>query len=335
MHPLLVRLPLGEFGLPLFPVLLAATLLGLGVVALGVLLRRRSLFLIGVALSVTTLGSALHFRGHTVAAGPLVVSSFGALCALALGVGVVMAVRGARRLGLSEEHFGWVLLATVSGALLGARVLYVLMAPVSTLGSAPSFAGGGLSAAGAFVGGAVGLCASARRFALDPLRLIDALGPSVAFAVVLLRLGCLLQGCDYGPVLGDAAPGALRSLGTLPRWPDELELGAGPPLLLTQAARGIVTAQASVSLPAHPTPLYEALLGAVLLALSLWAVKRQKFAGQIGLAGVGGYALATAALSPLIVDPERGRATPWIFLGVGLAAWALWMARWRRSRAAV
>lgn len=335
MHPLLVRLPLGEFGLPLFPALLALTLLAFGVLALGVLVRRRSLFLLGVAFSVATLGTALHFRGHTFAAGPLVVSSFGALCALALGVGSLMVTRGARRFGLSEERAGWVLFATLSGALLGARVLYVLMAPLAAVGEALSFSSGGLSAAGAFVGGGLGLYASARRFAVDPLHFLDALAPALAFSIIALRLGCLLQGCDYGPLLGDSAPGVLRALGTLPRWPDELELGAGPPLLLTQIARGAVTAQASMSLPAHPTPLYEALLGAALLALSLGAVKRQKFAGQLGLAVVGGYSLATAALSPLIADPERGRATPWIFLGLGVVALSLWASLWRRSRAAV
>src|SRR6478736_5890164 len=103
MHPLLVRLPLGAFGLPLLPALLALTLVGLGVVALGALLRRRSLFLLGVAFSVTTLGFALHFRGQTLATGPLVVSSFGAACALALGVGVAITMRSGKKLGLDEE----------------------------------------------------------------------------------------------------------------------------------------------------------------------------------------------------------------------------------------
>jgi prolipoprotein diacylglyceryltransferase len=175
---------------------------------------------------------------------------------------------------------------------------------------------------------------ASRRFGLAFLRVLDVAAPALAFAVVCVRLGCFLQGCDYGPLLGEGAPALVKRLGTLSRWPLSLELGAGPPMLLTQIAHGAVDAGAAASVPAHPTPLYEALLGLVLLGAVVGLSRSRRFVGQAGLAVVAGYGLVGAALSPLIVDDERGALTTWLFLALGVAASVTWALLWRRPRAA-
>lgn len=331
MHPLLVRLSLGELGLPLLPALLALTFVGLTVVLLAVLARRRALFLAGAALSVAALGFAVRLRGQTLSPGALLVSSFGASCALALGVSWVVVTRGARARGLDVERVGWVLFLTLGAALLGARVAYVVTSPEHGLFDVLALSRGGLSAAGAFLGGLLALGVAAPRAGLRALGVLDLIAPALAFSVISLRLGCLLQGCDYGPALDASAPAALRALGTLERWPDTFELGAGPPALLAQIAQGAVAASATTTAPAHPTPLYEALLGLGLLAGALWLSKRQRFEGQTGLAVLGGYALGAATLSPLFADPERAALSPWLFLGLGLGVGATWLTLFRRS----
>jgi prolipoprotein diacylglyceryltransferase len=334
MHPLLVQLSLGGFGVPLVPVLLAVAMLGLGAIALGVLARQRAVLLLGCALSVAALGFALRPPFESVSMGVLRVSSFGALCALSLGLGWMFSHHEAQRQGLDRTLFGWVLFTALGSAVLGARVLYVVMHPPSAWPVALDFARGGLSGAGAWLGGLLGLWLASRRFGLGFLRVLDVAAPALAFAVVCVRLGCFLQGCDYGPLLGDGAPALVKRLGTLSRWPLELGLGSGPPMLLTQIARGAIDASAATSAPAHPTPLYEALVGLGLLGAVAGLSRSPRFVGQAGLGVVGGYALVGAALSPLIVDAERGALTTWLFLLLGLAASVAWALLWRRAHAA-
>jgi prolipoprotein diacylglyceryltransferase len=333
MHPLLVKLSLGGFGVPLLPVLLAIFVLGLGVIALGVLARQRAPFLLGCALSVAALGFALRPPFETLSLGALRISSFGALCALSLGLGWTLSHHEADRQGLERAPFGWVLFTALASAVVGARLLYVVMHPPSAWSAALDFASGGLSGAGAWLGGLLGSWLASRRFGLGFLRVLDVAAPALAFAVVCVRLGCFLQGCDYGPLLGEGAPAFVKRLGTLSRWPLELGLGSGPPMLLTQISRGALEASAVTSAPAHPTPLYEALLGLGLLGAAVGLSRSPRFVGQAGLGVVGGYALAGAALSPLIVDAERGALTTWLFLALGVAAAAAWALLWRRAEA--
>ena len=85
MHPLLVRLSLGGFGVPLLPALVGLGLVGLGLIALGVMARQRAAFLLGCALSLAATGFALRPPFESFPVGALQVSSFGALCALASG----------------------------------------------------------------------------------------------------------------------------------------------------------------------------------------------------------------------------------------------------------
>jgi prolipoprotein diacylglyceryltransferase len=334
MHPLLLKLSLGGSGVPLLPVLVAIAVLGLGAIALGVLARQRAAFLLGCALSVVAVGFALRPPFETLSMGVLRVSSFGALCALSLGLGWTLTHHEAERQGLDRARFGWVLFTALAAAVAGARLLYVAMHPPSAWSSALDFARGGLSGAGAWLGGLLGLWLASRRFGLGFLRVLDVAAPALAFAVVCVRLGCFLQGCDYGPLLGEGAPAFVKRLGTLSRWPLDLELGAGPPMLLTQIARGALEAGAVKSAPAHPTPLYEAFLGLGLLGAAVGLSRSPRFVGQAGLGVVGGYALAGAALSPLIVDAERGALTTWLFLLLGLAASVAWAFLWRRAHAA-
>lgn len=219
------------------------------------------------------------------------------------------------------------------GALVGARVTFVVLAglPVTDL---VSFGEGGFSGAGALLGGAVAAAWACRRAGLDVFAWLDAAAPALAFAIVAARLGCYLEGCDFGPPLPPSAPPWLAALGTFPRWSpnDAALLGAGPPVLLHQIATGALPATAARSLAVHPTALYEVVLALGLLALC-WALgARSPFRGARGLLVLGGYALGSVALSPWHADPERGAGTV-VLLALGATAVVVlggW--RWRTYR---
>ncbi len=334
MHPLLLRISLGGFEVPLVVAVAAAALLGVATLSLGVLARRRAVLFLGGALCVVALGFAVRGPSAPVPARSLDVTSFGAASALAVGLGWALTRVEARRFAVEREALDWVLLAAVVSALVGARVLFVATVHGAPWRSVMDLGGGGLSGAGAWLGGLFGAWLAARRWNVGYLRVLDAAAPALAFAIVCVRLGCFLQGCDYGPVLGDSAPSFLQKAGTLGRWPVELGLGAGPPLLLEQIQGSVVELGAAFTAPAHPTPLYEALVGLGLLAGLALLSRRRRFVGQAGLAVVAGYALFTAALSPLVVGAERSAFTPWLFVGLGLAAGFLWLERWWRFREA-
>ncbi len=68
--------------------------------------------------------------------------------------------------------------------------------------------------------------------------------------------------------------------------------------------------QATHSLPVHPTQIYESVLGVALLALLLLARKRQRFRGQIFLLFTFAYGVARFLLELLRDDPERGVIPP-------------------------
>jgi phosphatidylglycerol:prolipoprotein diacylglycerol transferase len=63
---------------------------------------------------------------------------------------------------------------------------------------------------------------------------------------------------------------------------------------------------AEFSLPVHPTQIYESLVGFGLVALLLWTRKRQSFRGQIFFLFTFAYGAARFLLEMLRDDPERG-----------------------------
>jgi phosphatidylglycerol---prolipoprotein diacylglyceryl transferase len=115
------------------------------------------------------------------------------------------------------------------------------------------------------------------RFPLGPV--LDALAPSVALGIALGRLGCFLNGCCYGDQCDPAKiPWAVRFPAESPPWYDQLSRGQiikpqGYPPWANYTLRDetgkvtkVVTASTR-SLPVHPTQLYSAIDGLILLCL--------------------------------------------------------------------
>jgi phosphatidylglycerol:prolipoprotein diacylglycerol transferase len=213
----------------------------------------------------------------------------------------------ARKTALTEQVAGGASVAAAIAGLCGARALYVLENEEALQRAGTSFldiTSGGVSAYGGFAGGLAGAAAYLAWRRASLAEFADAAAPALALGTVLTRLGCYLYGCDFGRVLGADAPRVLVALGSFPRWQhDELGLH-GSPAFLHHVDRYGLSREAVASLPVHPTQLYEALVGLVLLGWSAWLWQNRRYPGQVVLPIALGYAGARYAIEYLRDDPE-------------------------------
>lgn len=296
MHPVLVEVPWPELGVALWPALVL--LAGFGAVTGVVAARRNNRFVasLGGILTILSLVLAFSTRTSRVAFGPFELRSWGVAFAVALVAGSILFVRRAVARGVENEVAVRACILGAVGGIVGARIVWVLLHPVAT--GTPegvvAFYSGGLSVWGGIGGAIVGAMVASRNAGVSLGRISDLAAPSFAFGVILVRLGCFFEGCDFGVPLGDRAPRVLSTLGTFPKdspaWAEHV-LSRGLP------------ASAPASLPVHPTELYEALGGAALLALAFGLDRRGLRSGLTFAGIVLSYLLLRVSLDWLRDDP--------------------------------
>jgi phosphatidylglycerol:prolipoprotein diacylglycerol transferase len=337
MHPILWRIPLPAWALPLSPALLLIGVLGAGLVVLAWRARASELGWLGATVALTGTLCSLWLQGQTISLSALIVPSYGAMLGIALVVGWYLTSALGRRDGLPKELLvGAFFIATVAG-IFGARLLYVAIntgpwdGVSACLVETLSLGRGGLIGYGALV---VGFSAAAVYLRVRGFRVrawADAAAPSIALGIALTRIGSYLLGSDFGKPLAESAPKWLVVLGTFPRWPADVFNGAGAPAWVHQVNRGLIELGRERSLPVHPTELYEALAGLVLFAVVVWLGRRRQLGGEPFCALVFGYGVVRWVLDAWRDDPERGLVGPRLsehhYLPLGLAALAMaWVA---------
>ncbi|MHB1558413.1 MAG: prolipoprotein diacylglyceryl transferase [Isosphaeraceae bacterium] len=193
----------------------------------------------------------LPYFGHV----DLPIYGFGMMLVLAFIFSPWLAWWRARKEGLDGDvvlDMGfWVFVA----GLVGARTFYCIEywgRDIHSLLDAFQYWKGGIVYYGGIVGGTFGFFVY-RWFYPFPLRpYLDTLAPSIALGTFFGRLGCFLNGCCYGDQC--ALPWAVSFPAKSAAWWHQLNAG-----LIAEGAR--------VSLPVHPTQLYSAIDGLVLLVL--------------------------------------------------------------------
>ena len=212
------------------------------------------------------------------------VPTYGALLLAGFLLAVVLVRRRAPALGLDRDRMTVVAAQLTLAGTLGSRLWFVLAAPApfrADPASVVALWNGGHVWYGALAGGLLALawhaCRTAELGALADLYL-----PAASIAHGCGRLGCFAAGCCWG------RPTSVAWAVSFPA--DSLCAVAGTPV--------------------HPTQLYEAAgEGAIsLLLVVLW--RRRRFAGEVGLAYLGLYALLRLAVEPL-----RGDSVPAPMLG--------------------
>ena len=152
----------------------------------------------------------------------------------------------------------------------------------------------GMTSFWGYLAGIGAVAAVCRAHRVPVARLLDLAAAPIGLALCFARLGCFLAGCDYGKVT--SLPWAVRFPAGSPAWVDQLQSGLLPP-------------ERAESLPVHPTQLYEALLGVVLIAIALlaprsrWVRARE---GRVFLVVAAAYALGRLPIEALRGDAGRG-----------------------------
>lgn len=183
--------------------------------------------------------------------GPITFFSYGFFLAVAFAIGLLGLSRDARRRGLPEERIVDMCLLIIVAAVLGSRLLYILIElpyyidnPVAIF----QIRSGGLSFHGGLVAGiAVGLWYT-RRHKLPQGIVADLAAPYLALGYALVRIGCLLNGCCFG-------------------YPSSV------PWALPAAYRDPTLR--------HPTQIYAMLASLIIFAILLYRRNKTRFHGQL------------------------------------------------------
>jgi phosphatidylglycerol:prolipoprotein diacylglycerol transferase len=241
------------------------------------------------------------------------VEPFGLFLALGLALGVGLSAELGRTAGLERRLGAEGLFGALLGALLGARVLYLLGARVPAKPALWFALGeGGLSGYGALFGACLGGALALRRHR-EMRAWFDVAALGALLIVAVARLGCYLQGCDFGRPLSARAPGWLARLGAFPR-PTS---GAPSPVWVDQVARGELGRDSAFTLPVHPTELYEVLGALLLLAALLLRRRVQRRHGELFVLATLGYAVLRFATESVRGDTDRG-----LFWRLSLSQWS-------------
>lgn len=242
------------------------------------------------------------------------VFTYGLLLGLALLVGYSLAValaagrvpaRDARIIYWSTGAVGWV----------GARFLGPWLAPAS--GSYSVLSGGGLAYGGVLAGLVALLVAGrARRVPVPPV--VDAATIATALGIGLVRIGCLLHGCDHGV----AYDGPLAI--AYPHWDGLFPAGGGP-----GGAGQLVL----------PVQAVESLFCLVLFGSLLLSWRRLGGTGRIARRFFVTYGVGRFSLEWLRGDADRGEnlmntglsVSQWLSLLVVVGALLAWGASRRRN----
>jgi phosphatidylglycerol:prolipoprotein diacylglycerol transferase len=250
----------------------------------------------------------------------LTLFAYGTFLALAATAAGVLFVHGAGALGLGRRRAAVLFLVALAAGLAGARMLDLAMNPAvyaadpaRLLAAEPR----GFGLYGGLAGAALVALAWSRQAGIPLRRLADATIPAVAAGIVLLRIGCFLNGCcdgvatdlPWGVVFPPRAVGLERDL-----------LEGQIPLF------GTVMVPAAV----HPTQLYELTTTLALALAARLVARRGAPAGVPALIFAAGFLLFRSANQLLRPTPPDALLSQTVLIGAYATAAlvaAVWLVR--------
>ena len=188
--------------------------------------------------------------------GPFALHTYGLFVAAGFLLGISWSMREARQRGLDPNMVSDLGFYIILGAILGARLLYVLINPTYFWHNPQEilmFWKGGLVFSGGAIMAAVFAMAFLRFKRQDKWVWMDTLAPGIGLGEAVGRIGCLAAGCCYGASCD--LPWAISFF-----HPESL---------------------APLHVPLHPTQLYHSLAGLACFAVTLAAKNRLRAPGQL------------------------------------------------------
>jgi phosphatidylglycerol:prolipoprotein diacylglycerol transferase len=239
------------------------------------------------------------------------------MLAIAVVAGAVWAARRAAARGLDPDCIYGLALWAIPSAILGARLGSYLHAPWGGIVAFFDPLQGAMMAYGGFAAGLAAAAIYIIRYRRDDLwRYFDCAIPAVGLATGLTRIGCFLDGDDFG----------------VP-WSAGVSFPPGSPAYVAQISAGLLPPGAPGSLPVHPVQLYLSAHALLLACAIAWWSRRKRPAGESFYLYWLGYSAGCFLLEYFRGDSTRGFLGPIsISQAVSLTALALACAGLARSR---
>lgn len=221
--------------------------------------------------------------------GPIEITGYGIMMMVGFLVGGWLIGRELRRRGLREEYAADIVVASVIGGIIGAKLWYVAISgdPGALLSR------GGLVWYGGFIGGALAVAINGWRLRV-PLRWTAHLvAPALAAAYAIGRIGCFLVNDDYGRPT-DIAWAVKFPEGLPPSTAGNLQQLFGIPI-----PPGV---SPDTVMAVHPTQIYEVIaMGIVFVILWKWRSK------PWGIGTLFGVYLVFAGIERFLVEFLRAK----------------------------
>ena len=192
--------------------------------------------------------------------------TYGLFVALGFMTAIWVSQKNAKSHGLSSESITDIFFVILVSALLGARLLYVLInfdGYKNNLLDIFKIWNGGLVFFGGFIAAVVATPIYLRSKNLDFWKTADIISPGLALGHAVGRIGCFFAGCCYGKECD--LPIAVKFTN-----PESL---------------------APIGVYLHPTQLYSVFSNLTLFFILLWLQKRKKFNGMVFLSYIMLYSL--------------------------------------------
>ena len=191
--------------------------------------------------------------------GPLSITGFGIAVALGFFMGQYVAQAEYKRRGYDPAPVGDVLIASLIGFVVGAKLYYVALHPYPEA----LFSRSGLVFWGGLMGGILAAWILLKRKRIPFLRMADVGGPAIAAGYAIGRAGCWAVGDDYGrPWNGPLATAFAEGV---------------PPSTARNLAEDFTSSVPPGTAPdtviaVHPTQIYETAMGLVMFGI-LWRMR--------------------------------------------------------------
>ena len=193
----------------------------------------------------------------------------GIFIAAAIVVGFYVTLKKAESKGLDSAKSAYVSFFAILGALIGARIYYLLFNESSHHSIASyfslSFWYGGTGSSGAWIGGILTATIAFQIWKINVWRYLDSCTMAIAFGILIGRLGCFLKGCCFG---------------TPTYLPWAVNYTRNSLAYQAQIEHQLLDSSQAFTLPIHPVQLYEAAYSLILLIITIVFWKRFKSDGQ-------------------------------------------------------
>jgi phosphatidylglycerol---prolipoprotein diacylglyceryl transferase len=245
------------------------------------------------------------------------IHSYGVMIFVACASALAMAVWRSRREEVESDAVYELATWLFLGGVVGARLFFFIQHPEAFHHPGDLFRTweGGNVFYGCILGGLTGSIMYWFRRPFPFLRMCDVAAPAVAIGAALGRIGCFLNGCCHGAVCD---------------LPWAVHFPAGSHAWVRHLNAGLLQPGDPLSMPVHPTQLYSAAAGLVVLGLLLTYARRPRRPGEVMALLMILYPLTRWPIEAIRSDE------PSVFLGMswsqnisvvlligGLGAWSL------------